>query len=130
MRMGRSRRFINRHGRHFLRSAVASIGVTIAAVLGIAGGSAISAQDKYTVQVPEGLAFAEFRGFEDWATVAVSQAGNKIEVILGNPAMIKACLAGTPDNGTLFPDGARMAKSTGHRNRTSSLRKQRGRTSF
>src|ERR1700756_5249543 len=98
--------FINRHGRHLFRSAAAAIavaGVTIAVVLAATDRSAISAQDKYTVEVPEGLAFAEFRGFEDWTTVAVSQAGNKIEVILANPAMIEAYRAGAPGNGKPFP---------------------------
>ena len=47
-------------------------GSAIAVVLALLGGRAISAQDKYMVQVPDGLAFSEFRGFEDWATVAVS----------------------------------------------------------
>ena len=54
--------------------------VIIAIVLAVLGGGAISAQDKYTVQVPNGLAFSESRGFEDWPTVAVSQTGNLIEV--------------------------------------------------
>ena len=36
-----------------------------AAGLAVVGGKAISAQDKYTVQVPNGLAFSEFRGYED-----------------------------------------------------------------
>ena len=85
------------------------IGV-IAVSLTVFGGSAISAQDKYTVQVPNGLAFSEFRGFEDWATVAVSQAGDKIEVILGNPSMIEAYRAGITGEGKPFPDGAKMAK--------------------
>jgi hypothetical protein len=30
------------------------------------GSWAISAQDKYTVQVPKGLSFSEFRGYEAW----------------------------------------------------------------
>ena len=47
--------------------------VMIAVVLAVLGGRAISAQDKYTVQVPNGLAFSEFRGYEDWQTVSVSQ---------------------------------------------------------
>jgi hypothetical protein len=29
-------------------------------------GAAISAHDKYDVKVPGGLAFSEFRGYEDW----------------------------------------------------------------
>ncbi len=81
-----------------------------AAGLAILGGSAISAQDKYTLQVPDGLAFAEFKGFEDWATVAVSKTNNLIEVILANPQMIEAYRAGTPSNGKPFPDGSKMAK--------------------
>ena len=47
--------------------------VIIPAGLAALCGAAISAQDKYTVQVPGGLAFSEFRGYEDWQTVAVSQ---------------------------------------------------------
>jgi Cytochrome P460 len=88
--------------------AVSSI-MTIA-VLAVVGDRAISAQDKYTVQVPNGLAFSEFRGFEDWPTVAVSQSGDLIEVILANPVMIDAYRAGAPGNGKPFPDGAKMAK--------------------
>ena len=82
----------------------------VTVVLAVLGGTAISAQDKYTVQVPNGLSFSEFRGYEDWPTVAVSQTGDLIEVILGNPVMIEAYRAGVPGNGKTFPDGAKMAK--------------------
>jgi hypothetical protein len=84
--------------------------VIIAVVLAVFGGSAISAQDKYTVQVPNGLAFSEFRGYEDWQVISVSHSGDVLAVILGNPEMIKAYLAGIPGNGKPFPDGAKMAK--------------------
>jgi hypothetical protein len=63
--------------------------VMIAVVLTLLGGRAISAQDKYTVQVPNGLAFSEFRGYEDWQTVSVSQTDGAL-VILANPVMIDA----------------------------------------
>jgi Cytochrome P460 len=91
-------------------AACATIAVVLGVLLGVLGGSARSAQDKYTVQVPNGLAFSEFRGYEDWQTIAVSQAGDLIEVILGNPVMIEAYRAGAPGNGKPFPDGAMMAK--------------------
>src|SRR5262245_37423662 len=78
------------------------------AVLAI--GAAISAQDKYTLKVPNGLAFAEFKGYEDWPVIAISQNGGLIAAILGNPVMIDAYKAGIPDNGKPFPDGAKMAK--------------------
>jgi cytochrome P460 len=86
--------------------AVTSI-VIIAAVF---GGRAISAQDKYTVQVPNGLAFSEFRGYEGWQTVSISHAEELLAVILANPIMIDAYQAGVPGNGQPFPDGAKMAK--------------------
>jgi hypothetical protein len=43
------------------------ISVIGAVLLGaLATRAAISAQDKYTVKVPDGLAFSEFKGYEDW----------------------------------------------------------------
>jgi len=83
---------------------------TISAVLAAAGGTAFSAQDRYTLQVPNGLAFSEFRGYEKWQVVAVSQSGDLIEVILANPQMIDAYQAGIPGNGKPFTDGSKMAK--------------------
>jgi Cytochrome P460 len=89
-----------------------SIPPTVAAValLGALGGIAVAAPDKYALQVPGGLAFSEFRGYEDWQVVAVSHNGNLIATILGNPAMIAAYKAGIPANGKPFPDGAKLAK--------------------
>ncbi len=87
--------------------------LTIASVavgLAVLGGAAISAQDKYTVKVPGGLAFSEFRGYESWETVSVSHNPEVVAVILANPVMIKAYQAGIPGNGKPFPDGAKMAK--------------------
>jgi hypothetical protein len=85
--------------------------VSTAVIIGVAiGSSALSSQDKYTVKVPNGLAFSEFRGYEAWQTVAVSQNGDLIEVIVGNPAMISAYQTGLPAAGRHFPDGVKMAK--------------------
>jgi cytochrome P460 len=86
-----------------------SLGI-LASIAVFATSIAISAQDKYTVQVPGGLAFSEFRGYEDWAVIAISDNLGMKAAILGNPAMINAFREGTPDNGKPFPDGARMAK--------------------
>ena len=70
----------------------------------------LAAQDKYAVQVPGGPAFSEFRGYEDWQTVSLSQTEGALAVILANPVMIDAYRAGVPDNGKPFPDGSKMAK--------------------
>ncbi|WP_129781075.1 cytochrome P460 family protein [Peristeroidobacter soli] len=71
---------------------------------------AFAAQDKYSVKVPGGLAFSEFKGYESWELISVSHNGGHLAAILGNPAMIDAYKAGIPANGKPFPDGARMAK--------------------
>jgi len=87
------------------------VGVGMAAALAVlATGAAISAQDKYTVKVPGGLALSEFRGYEGWPVIAISENGGLISVILGNPVMIDAYKGGAPGNGKPFPDGSRMAK--------------------
>jgi hypothetical protein len=91
------------------RTSLPLIG-TAAAVLAVLGSRAISAEDKYTVQVPGGLAFSEFKGYEDWQTIAVSQTNEVLKVILGNPVMIEAYRAGVPGNGRPFPDGSKAAK--------------------
>src|SRR6185436_20124526 len=74
------------------------------------GGLALSAQDKYTVKVPGGLAFSEFRGYEDWQVISMSRNERVVAAILGNQAMIDAYKAGFPANGKPVPDGAKMAK--------------------
>ena len=80
------------------------------AVVSALGASAMSAQDKYTVRVPNGLAFSEFKGYESWQTVAISHNEKVMAVILANPVMIKAYQSGIPGNGKPFPDGSKMAK--------------------
>ena len=82
----------------------------VAALPAICAGVAIAAQDRSALQVPNGLAFAEFKGYEDWPVIGVSQTGETIEVIVGNPAVIEAYRSGIPGNGKPFPDGAKMAK--------------------
>src|SRR5262249_39606788 len=90
---------------------------TIPGVLVVLSGAAISAQDKYTVQVPGGLAFSEFKGYENWQVISVSHAGDLLAVILGNSEMIEAYQAGAPGNGNLFLTAARWRRSIGTRKR-------------
>src|SRR5580693_7102828 len=89
-----------------------SIGVVVfvGIFLSVLAALAIAAQDKYTVKVPGGLAFSEFRGYESWQVVSISQDGPLMAAILANPVMIRAYLAGIPGNGKPFPDGAKLAK--------------------
>jgi hypothetical protein len=94
--------------------------VIVAVVLVVFGGMALATQNKDTVQVPNGLALSECKGYEDWAAVAVSHPDStmgaseapddKLNLIVANPAMIEAYRAGIPGNGKPFPDGAKIMK--------------------
>jgi hypothetical protein len=82
----------------------------IAMMVAIVGGVALAAQDKYAVKDPKGLAFADFRGYESWQVVSVSQTPELLKVMVANPTMINAYKAGIPGNGKAFPDGSKIAK--------------------
>src|SRR5579863_5593804 len=71
---------------------------------------ALAAENKGTLKVPNGLAFSEFKGYEAWQVVSISQDGPLMAAVLANPATIRAYQDGAPGNGKPFPDGSRMAK--------------------
>jgi len=89
-----------------MQKHVTKMCVAVAAFVGLL----LAAQDKYSVKVPGGLAFSEFRGYESWQAISISRNENAVAVILGNPVMIEAYRAGFPNNGKPVPDGAKMAK--------------------
>jgi len=91
------------------RKSMLTIGLTMA-VTAIWSVTTVYGQDKYTVKVPGGLAFSEFKGYESWQAVSASLDGDLLAVIVANPAMIDAYRAGIPGNGKPFPDGSKMAK--------------------
>jgi hypothetical protein len=78
--------------------------------IAVSGSLASSGSDKYTLQVPKGLAFSDFRGYEGWQVVAVSQTDDLLKAMVANPTMIDAYRAGIPGNGKPFPDGSKIAK--------------------
>jgi len=87
--------------------AVLIVGILLSDLVGI---GLMAQQDKYTLKVPGGLAFSEFRGYESWQVVSISQDGDHVAAILANPVTIKAYEEGIPGNGKPFPDGSKMAK--------------------
>ena len=88
------------------------IGVTlfVGLFLSVLVALVFAAQDKYTLRVPTGLAFADFKGYESWEVVGVSQTDDQLKVEVANPTMIEAFRSGIPGNGKPFPDGSRIAK--------------------
>jgi hypothetical protein len=86
---------------------------TAAAVIcfvALVAGAALAEQDRYALTAPNGIAFSEFRGYEQWQDVAVSATDTGIKAILGNPTMIDAYKEGIPGNGKPFPDGSAIVK--------------------
>jgi hypothetical protein len=93
------------------RSLAALCSCSALAITAIAADSPDKgSSDKYNLRVPGGLAFAEFRGYESWPVIAISENGPLIAVILGNSVLVDAYKQGIPGNGKPFPDGAKMAK--------------------
>ena len=92
--------------KHIVRIATAT------AVLAALGAAAYAADkfDKYSLKSPSGIAFSDFRGYEDWAVVSSARTDEVLKVIVANPAMIKAYKAGVPGNGQPFPEGSKIAK--------------------
>ncbi len=92
------------------RIAAFAIGVTAVAVLAVLVVTAVNAQDKYSLKSPSGIAFSDFRGYEDWADVSSARQDEILKVIVANPTMIKAFKAGVPGNGQPFPEGSMIVK--------------------
>jgi hypothetical protein len=69
-----------------------------------------STQDKYLLKSPAGVAFADFRGYEDWAAASSARMDEVLKVIVANPVMIEAYHAGVPTNGQVFPEGSKIVK--------------------
>jgi hypothetical protein len=79
-------------------------------VLAVLGAMALDAQEKYSLKSPSGIAFSDFRGYEDWSVVSSARTDEVLKVIVANPIMIKAFKAGIPGNGQPFPEGSKIAK--------------------
>ena len=93
--------------------------VAATALLAVLGGATLYAQgqdnDKYSLRSPGGIAFSDFRGYEDWSVVSSARTEAALpeeilKVIVANSAMIKAYKAGVPGNGQPFPEGSMIVK--------------------
>ena len=98
-----------------------SVSMALVASSMVVAGVALAAQDKWALQAPNGISFAEFKGYESWPMVGSSDPDDEsgcgtspkpgcIKSIVGNSVLVKAYAAGIPDNGKPVPDGAAFAK--------------------
>ena len=99
--------------RFALKRLVAITLIAAGALLAILG-AVLYAQgkddDKYSLKSPDGIAFADFRGYEDWSLASSAHTDQVLKVIVANPAMIAAYKAGVPGNSQRFPEGSMIAK--------------------
>jgi hypothetical protein len=96
------------------RSARFTMVATAVAVLAVLGATALFAQDqdkdKYSLKSPSGIAFSDFKGYEDWSVASSAATSEILKVIVASPTMIKAYKAGIPGNGQSFPEGSMIVK--------------------
>jgi Cytochrome P460 len=94
-------------GERFTRFSFIAAAVAVFAVLVVA---AVYAQDKYSLKSPGGIAFSDFKGYEDWSVVSSARTDEVLKVIVANPAMISAYKSGVPGNSQPFPEGSMIVK--------------------
>jgi Cytochrome P460 len=84
-------------------AALATLGVTVLFA---------QSQDKgkYLLKSPSGIAFSDFRGYEDWSVASSARQDEILKVIVANPTMITSYKDGIPGNGQIFPDGSKIVK--------------------
>jgi hypothetical protein len=82
---------------------------TLVVLLAVSGGMALAQQDRYTLKLGE-LTFADFRGYENWENIAVSQTETMLKVIVANDVMMRAYRQGLPADGKTFPEGSKIVK--------------------
>jgi len=88
-----------------------SIGATVVTALTILVVTVVYAQqEKYSLTSPGGIAFSDFKGYEDWSVVSSARTEEVLKVIVANPIMINAYKSGIPGNGQPFPDGSKIVK--------------------
>jgi hypothetical protein len=86
------------------------VGFNVIMALVVILAVAVYAQNKYTLVSPSGIAFSDFKGYEDWSFVSSAHTDERLKVIVANPLMINAYKAGVPGNGQPFPEGSKIVK--------------------
>jgi Cytochrome P460 len=92
------------------RRTVVASATACAISLAALGSLALSVQDRYTLKLPDGIPFSDFKGYGDWQLISSAETDDRMKVILGNPTIIAAFKSGIPGNGKPFPEGSKIAK--------------------
>ena len=89
-----------------MRARIIALALTGVLSLAVFGGIALAQQDRYTLKLGE-LSFGDFKGYENWRVVAVSQTETLQKVILANDVMMDAYRQGLPPMASFFPKAPR-----------------------
>ncbi len=89
---------------------VTVLAVLIAVAVHAEDSSSPNTEDRYSLKSPSGIAFSDFRGYEDWPVASSAHQDEILKVIVANPKMIAAYKAGAPGNGQPFPEGSMIVK--------------------
>jgi hypothetical protein len=86
--------------------------LALVALLMFISTAGLWAQDRFALVAPNGIAFSEIRGYENWRVVAPSfrTDNNEVRVILANDVMIDSYRQGAPGTGGSFPEGSVIVK--------------------
>lgn len=100
--------------RHTAAKFIAATTIIAAAALITALATTVlradQSKDKCSLKSPDGIAFSDFRGYEDWSVVSSARTSEVLKVIVANSAMIKAYKDGVPGGGQVFPEGSMIVK--------------------
>jgi hypothetical protein len=99
----------NLRGDFDMRAKTIALTLIGAASLTAFAGIAIAQQDRYALKLGD-LVFSDFKGYENWRVVAVSQTDAQLKVIVANDVMMEAYRKGLPADGKLFPEGSKIVK--------------------
>ena len=89
---------------------VTVLAVLVAVAVHAQDKGSMNAREKYSLISPGGIAFSDFRGYEDWPAASSARQDEILKVIVANPKMIKAYKVGVPGNGQPFPEGSMIVK--------------------
>jgi hypothetical protein len=55
--------------------------------IAVLGATLVYAQDKYSLKSPSGIAFTDFRGYEDWSVVSSARTDEVLKVIVATASL-------------------------------------------
>jgi Cytochrome P460 len=92
-----------------MRATIVAVTLIGAMSLIVLASATFAQQDRYAV-TSGNLSFGDFKGYENWQVVAVSETKTQVKAIVANDVMIAAYRQGLPAAGKLFPEGSKVVK--------------------